>query len=220
MPLAVLCERSLTYRYPIAGNREFLLFIISWSCRIRGVRWQGEVCHGSGEDWSGGDSGNSDGGVVSGRTDTFCEDVDQVGFSYVATSDDAGTSVIRVPTCLHTLCVVYESDYHEIRPVYVSHRERLAQVKVRELDVEMQIRLLTNELSGQAGCPAHYWWECCPVVHHEERRTCVDLLDAQVPMSPRSIGITWTMTITMPSLHAHGCWIARLSDYSGMIVLS
>lgn len=74
------------------------------------------------------------------------------------------TSLISVPVDLRMLFVVYECDDDGVRPVYLTHRERLAQLKVRELDIDAQIRLLTDELTGQTGTRPQYWWECCPVL--------------------------------------------------------
>lgn len=60
------------------------------------------------------------------------------------------TSLLRVPTELTMVSVVYECDDRGIRPVQLYAQQSLAQWKVRELDVEEQIRLITGELSGQA----------------------------------------------------------------------
>ncbi len=77
-------------------------------------------------------------------------------------------SLIAVPVDLQMLYVVYESDDDGVRPVYLTHRERLAQMKFRELDVDAQIRLLNHELTGQIGSRTRYWWERCPVVYRKE----------------------------------------------------
>lgn len=74
------------------------------------------------------------------------------------------TSLLRVPTELTMLIVVYEGDDVGIRPVQLYAQESLAQGKVRELDVEEQIRLITDELSGQSSSKKRYWWEVCPLL--------------------------------------------------------
>jgi hypothetical protein len=74
------------------------------------------------------------------------------------------TSLLRVPAELTMLCVVYEGDDVGIRPVQLYAQESLAQLRVRELDVEEQIRLMTDELSGQSSSKKDYWWEVCPVL--------------------------------------------------------
>ncbi len=73
------------------------------------------------------------------------------------------TSLLRMPAELTMLFVVYEQDDDGIRPVQLYAQESLAQWKVRELDVEEQIRLITDELSGQTSSKKDYWWEVCPL---------------------------------------------------------
>ena len=74
------------------------------------------------------------------------------------------TSLLHLPSRLSLLFVVYESDRQGIRPVQLYAQESLAQWKVRELDVEEQIRVLTGELSGQTVSKKDYWWEVCSVI--------------------------------------------------------
>lgn len=62
------------------------------------------------------------------------------------------------------LFVVYEGDDDGIRPMQLYAQESLAQLKVRELNVEEQIRLITGELSGQTLSKKDYWSEVCPVL--------------------------------------------------------
>lgn len=75
------------------------------------------------------------------------------------------TSLLRVSTELTMVFVVYECDDRSIRPVQLYAQQSLAQWKVRELDVEEQIRLIAGELSGQVSSfKKDYWWEVCPVL--------------------------------------------------------
>lgn len=74
------------------------------------------------------------------------------------------TSWLRMPAELTMLGVVYEGDDDGIRPLHLYAQECLAQLKVRELSVEEQIRLMTGELSGQTSSKKDYWWEVCPVL--------------------------------------------------------
>ena len=74
------------------------------------------------------------------------------------------TSLLCMPAELTMLFVVYEGDDDGIRPVHLYAQESLAQLKVRALNVEEHIRLITGELSGQASSKKDYWWEVCPVL--------------------------------------------------------
>ena len=74
-------------------------------------------------------------------------------------------SVLDLLSGVTMLFVVYESDADGIRPVHLYAFERLAPCKVQACQSSEQLRRFTDELSGCAGSPKAYWWECCPVIH-------------------------------------------------------
>ncbi|MDK2741709.1 MAG: hypothetical protein NDI90_02265 [Nitrospira sp. BO4] len=81
------------------------------------------------------------------------------------------TSLLSIPSTLTMLCVVYEGDEQGIRPLHLYAQERLAQLRVRELDIKEQLRLLemqllpsTDACRGAGSHKKSYWWELCPLV--------------------------------------------------------